>query len=177
MATMPKQKPGNSKQDYQTPPEFLAAVRNRLRIENFYLDIAASAENAVCDNYLTEEDDALSSVRTWQPLDGYGGWAWLNPPYAHIEPWVAKAAKEAQRGAHIAVLVPASVGADWWRDWVEPFAYQSYLNGRLKFVGVKDYYPKDCALLLYTPWQYMGHEIWNWRASVPQLPQPEFSED
>lgn len=91
---------------------------------------------------------------------------WLNPPYANIEPWVQKCAEESKRGAHIACLVPASVGANWWRDWVVNDSYQLFLNGRLKFVGCTDYYPKDCALLLYTPFIRSGSAIWNWREDV-----------
>jgi phage N-6-adenine-methyltransferase len=162
MARMPEQKPYRSKQDYGTPPEFLTAVKNRLCITKFVIDLAASKENAVAEIFYTEEDDSLGPIK-WD----WGGWAWLNPPFSRIEPWVAKAAKEASNGAHIAVLVPAAVGSNWWRDWVEAYAYQSFLNGRLTFVGETAPYPKDCALLLYTPWQFMGHEIWNWRASVP----------
>lgn len=177
--SMPKQKPGKSKQDYGTPPEFLAAVKNRLCIENFGIDLAASNENAVCPRYFNEAFDSLRDNVTWDCKGAIADshWSWLNPPFANITPWVAKAAKEAQHGAHVAILVPASVGANWWRDWVEPYAYQTFLNGRLQFVGTEGLYPKDCALLLYTPWQFMGHDIWNWRASVPQLQQPELSED
>jgi phage N-6-adenine-methyltransferase len=163
--SIPAQKPGRSKQDYGTPKELLNAVRKRLRIENFFLDIAASADNAVCDNYLTEENDALSPVYDWLSADHpyYQEWAWLNPPYSNIEPWVMKASQQARKGANIVMLVPASVGANWWAEWVAPYAYQTHLNGRLKFVGCEDFYPKDCSLLLYTPWGFTGHEIWTWQ--------------
>jgi phage N-6-adenine-methyltransferase len=162
---MPKQRPGLSKQDYQTPVDLLDAVKARLHIENFSIDLAASQENAIEARYYSEEDDSL--VQSWVT----DGWAWLNPPYAKIEPWVAKAANEAAKGAHIAMLVPASIGADWWLHYVEGYAYQSFLNGRLCFIPdwrergftTKPLYPKDCVLLLYTPWGFTGHEIWNWR--------------
>lgn len=162
----PKQRPGQSKQDYCTPPEFLSAVKNRLKIGNFDIDLAASAENAVCANYYDEEDDALADNNPWMVTQG--GWAWLNPPFAHIAPWVEKAAKESWNGAHIAMLVPASVGANWWGEWVEPYAYQSFLNGRLAFMPDKPkwLYPKDTALLLYHPWSFTGHEIWTWRNEI-----------
>jgi phage N-6-adenine-methyltransferase len=175
MARMPVQKPGRSKQDYGTPREFISAVKNRLRIEEFSVDLAASAENTVVPgSYFDERFDSLRPEVTWNIRPGK--WAWLNPPFNRIQPWVAKAAKEASNGAHIAVLVPASVGANWWQDWVETYAYQSFLNGRLTFVGETAPYPKDCALLLYTPWQFVGHEIWTWRASVPQLLESRPSE-
>ena len=164
MAKMPKQKPGRSEQVVATPPEFLQAVRNRLCIADFDFDLAADESNSVIlvprgeKKFYDEADDALI-----QPWNLGSGWNWCNPPYADIEPWVSKATSESMQGAQIAMLVPASVGANWWRAFAEPSAYVSYLNGRLKFVGHKNYYPKDLALLLYTPWGFTGHEIWNWR--------------
>ena len=173
MAQMPAQKPGKSKQDYTTPPEFLAAVKNRLKITRFAADLAASNENAVAEIFYSEEDDSLRREYKWD----FGGWSWLNPPFAKIAPWAAKAVIEAENGAHIAMLVPASTGSMWWLRWVQPYAYVSFLQGRLAFggtpinpkTGKHDPYPKDCALVLYTPWQFAGNEIWLWRNSVPQL--------
>lgn len=169
----PAQKPGKSKQDFSTPPEFLAALKSRLHIKRFWCDLAASKENAVAEWYYTEQDNAL--VQCWnseecgffRPKFGQE-WGFCNPPFAHIEPWVEKAAKESWNGAQVAMLVPASVGSNWWAHWVEPYAYQSFLNGRLAFMPDKPkwLYPKDCAVLLYHPWGFTGHEIWHWRNSI-----------
>jgi phage N-6-adenine-methyltransferase len=158
----PAQKRGSSKQDYGTPPELLAAVKRRLCIDGFALDVAASAENAVAPCYYTEQVNGLAQC--WVSK---GEWTWCNPPYSDITPWVATAVEQSRQGANIAMLLPASVGANWWRDWVNPYAYKVYLNGRLTFVGCEDPYPKDCALLLYTPWGFSGEEVWEWRGSVP----------
>jgi phage N-6-adenine-methyltransferase len=177
MATMPVQKPGRSKQDYGTPPEFLAAVKNRLRIGDFDIDLAATKENAVCPYYYSLEEGKDSLLQSWQTPEPESGWAWLNPPYADIQPWVHRAHKEAETGAHVAVLIPASVGANWWAECVDPYAYTVFLNGRLTFVGETTPYPKDCALLLYTPWGFKGSEVWNWRRDVPQLQPGEHGED
>ncbi len=165
--SMPKQKPGRSKQDYGTPPELLRAIKSRLHITDFSIDLAASKENAITQVYLTEADDALRPDMTWNHRDGQ--WAWLNPPFANLYDWTAKAVSESAIGAHVVMLTPASVGSDWWKECVEPFAYVAFLNGRLTFVGCEDPYPKDCALLFYTPWGFKGNEVWNWRADVPQL--------
>lgn len=170
--SMPIQKPGRSKQDYCTPTEFLAAVKDRLCIGNFDMDVAATAENAVCVNYYDESMDALS--RQW--LVTQGGWIWCNPPFGKITPWVKKAAWESYNGASVAMLVPASVGSNWWRDYVELYAYQVFLNGRITFVGESTPYIKDCALLFYTPWGFTGHEVWTW-GHVSKLQQSEPSED
>lgn len=180
MSRMPAQRPGKSKQNYQTPKALLDAVKKRLHITEFAMDLAADADNTVAEAYYSEADDSLT-----QPWALWGGeWSWCNPPYADIEPWVAKATNESLNGAQTVMLVPASVGANWWRTWVEPYAFQSFLNGRLCFIpDWKDHtkidkdtglvvpafkqrplYPKDCAILLYTPWNFIGHEIWSWEA-------------
>lgn len=156
MAKMPAQKPGNSKQDWQTPPELLQAVKNRLHIAEFDIDVAASEENKVCPAFYSKEMNGLT--KSWVTP----GWVWCNPPYEDITPWVKKAANEARCGASTAVLIPLSL-AEWWVNWVEPYAYKLLLHGRVKFVGAEQGYPKDCAVLLYTPWRAKGTEVWDWR--------------
>ena len=167
--SMPLQKPGKSRQDYGTPPELLRALKIRLSIDDFSIDLAASAENAVTVPYYTEEDNSLI-----QPWGQWGwGWAWCNPPFSDIEPWVMKAIAASAPGwnadgtvlqaAKVAMLVPASVGSNWWRECVDGRAHVLFLNGRLTFVGETAPYPKDCAILLYTPFVQGGYEVWNWR--------------
>lgn len=158
--SMPEQKPGRSRQDYGTPPELLLAVANRLRLDGWFsYDLAASKENTVVEDYFyTEEDNALTKF--WHYIDG---WCWLNPPFADIEPWVKKAQYEATKGAHIVMLVPASVGSNWWANWVAGLCYQVFIGPRLTFVGETTPYPKDCALLFYTPWGFKGNEVWRWK--------------
>lgn len=156
----PRQKPGRSKQDYGTPPAFLEAVKTRLGVEHFDCDLAASAANAVCWRYIDQDEDALEAD-DWK----FGsGWNWLNPPYADIGPWVKKAHYEwFVREVQTAVLIPASVGSNWWRDFVHEKCCVQLLNGRIKFVGAKDWYPKDCALLLYG--HDPGYDVWTWKPS------------
>jgi phage N-6-adenine-methyltransferase len=154
---MPAQKPHRSKQDYQTPPEFLAAVKQWLGVEEFALDLAASEYNAVCPRWFDERQNAL--VQPWASE----GWAWLNPPFAHLEPWVRRAYEQSRCGASLVMLVPAGVGSNWWRDWVHRRARVLFLNGRLTFVGESTCYPKDCCLLIYTPTEVPKYDVWTWR--------------
>ncbi len=167
----PKQKPGLSKQDYRTPEDFLQAVRRRLGIEMFAWDLAASEENT-CSPYgyfgIKDEpdhpaNDALAGAPSRWLTELPGGWCWLNPPYKHIAPWAERAAAAADLGGRIAMLVLASVGSNWWRDYVHNKALVLLLNGRITFVGQKDCYPKDCALLLYSETVSSGYEVWSWR--------------
>lgn len=162
----PKQKPGNSYQSYRTPPEFLAALKRRLNVDEFIIDLAATRENMVALACYTEEEDSLSDACPWTL--GMENWCYCNPPYGHIRPWVKKAYESSQQCAKIAVLVPASVGSNWWRDWVHHKAYVLFLNGRLAFIPEKPnwLYPKDLAVLLYRPEWLADYDVWPWRKDV-----------
>src|ERR1044071_3545713 len=89
-AMMPTQQPGKSKQDYQTPFEFMQAVKQLLNIEKFEWDLAADELNRQAEKWYGPggvAEDSLDWELDW-PTEG---WCWLNPPYSHIKPWVAKA--------------------------------------------------------------------------------------
>jgi phage N-6-adenine-methyltransferase len=155
---------GKSRQDYQTPADFMKAVKRRFGAPRF--DLAASAKNAQCKSYFTKRDNALR-----QPWPRSPWYNWLNPPFGNIAPWAAKCAAESQLGARILFLVPAAVGSNWYRDNVFPYARTLLLNGRLMFVGQKDPYPKDLILAVYdrtldgylTEVDGPGCEVWPWR--------------
>lgn len=154
--TMPAQKPGVSRQDYATPPSFLTATKRFLQISEFSIDLAAAAHNTAAKRFYSVADNALEQPWTSD------GWAWLNPPFAQIGPWAARAWQQAQLGAQIAMLVPAGVGANWWRDYVHQKAWVLLLNGRITFVGETMPYVKDCCLLLYGPTVKAGYSVWSW---------------
>ncbi len=157
--TMPKQKPGLSKQDYGTPDNFLAAVSNRFGVLD--VDLAARRDNAVAPSYVTPEEDSFRI--DW--VDHFGGCnCWLNPPFDDIAPWAAKCADYAMRSAsgRILFLTPASIGANWYRDHVAGQGYVIALNGRLTFKGETKPYPKDCILTVFGS-QISGFEVWNWK--------------
>ena len=159
----PLQKPGRSEQSVQTPPEFLKAVKRLLGIDDFSFDLAADEKNSVAGPYFFDEaQDSLK--QKWSDVCGHRlGWAWLNPPYAKLGPWLAKCAEESERGAWIAVLVPNSPGANWWFEHVQGKGYVTNLRQRIKFVGHTNYYPKDLALILYAPYLQGGQCWWKWR--------------
>lgn len=153
----PQQRPGRSKQDYSTPDNFIVAVKAKLGIDEFSIDLAADSSNTKAAVWYDEAADSLQME--WQHIKG---WAWLNPPFNKIGPWAEKAWWS---GANIAMLVPASVGSNWWRDFVHEKARVLLLNGRLAFIPDKPkwLYPKDCALLLYNDQVKVGYEVWSWR--------------
>ena len=151
------------RQDWATERALVRAVLRFLGIEAFAWDLAASAANAVADSYFTKRENALR--QGWERAAS-GGVAWCNPPYAHLAPWMAKAAAAGRAGARLAFLVPAAVGANWWDDSVHGRARVIFLTGRPKFVGATQGYPKDCALVLYGPDVRPGYQTWRWRRDV-----------
>jgi hypothetical protein len=165
---MPKQRPGRSRQDYATPPEFILAVLARLRVARFKFDFAAAAHNSKAGSkYWSEADDALSKSLAEWARKCRGGWGWLNPPFADIEPWAAACHHaSANHDAHIALLVPASVGANWYADYVHGRALVLALSPRLAFDPDRPTwgYPKDCILALYGPTVSPGFDCWRWKA-------------
>ncbi len=151
---------GKSRQDYETPPAFFNAVESRFgRIIH---DLAATEANTkVPGSFFSPQQDALH--QEWWPLCSAlpTGWLWLNPPFADIGPWARRCYEQSQRGANILMLVPASVGANWYRDWVHRKAGVLALNGRLTFVGSPDPYPKDLILCCYSAVPG-GFDVWTW---------------
>ena len=108
--------------------------------------------------FCSEADNAL--VQPWRTKGRE--WAWLNPPFADLGPWVENAWYESRIGVRFVMLVPAGVGANWWRDWVHQKTFVLLLNGRITFVGESMPYPKDCCLLVFGPDLAPGSDIWNW---------------
>lgn len=144
---------GKSKQDYATPPEFMLAVTSRFGPISF--DLAASAHNTKHPKFYSEADDSLK--QEW----GKDGLLWLNPPFDNITPWARKCAMT-QR-TKILFLVPASVGSNWFRDYVYRRALVLFLNGRIAFDPLHPTwgYPKDCMLACYGLGD-PGFDVWTW---------------
>ena len=158
---------GASRQDYRTPPEFLAAAKERFG--RLAWDLAADSEASVSalDHYYgpgsTYAEDALSfdwSVRGDWPT---GCTLWCNPPFATLAPWAEHCASLRDRAGWTLLLVPASVGTEWWARHVHGAGYALWLAPRLKFVGCADPYPKDLALVAYG-YGVTGAGPWRWKA-------------
>lgn len=155
--TMPKQKPGRSKQDYGTPWELIRAVEKRWG--RIGLDLAAVEANAKAPRYITPEDDSLTVA--WHKAAGRS-LCWLNPPFSDIGTWVEKCAEESERGCRIVMLVPASIGSEWFARHVFGKAGVYGIRPRVTFEGCSDPYPKDCMLLTWGMGDEGTLKIWRW---------------
>jgi phage N-6-adenine-methyltransferase len=158
---MPAQKPGRSRQTYRTPKEFLHAVEERFGSLTF--DLAATSRNTVVPKrFYSPANDSLS--QSWS-LKKVGPRPFLNPPFGNIEPWAKKCATttpgEFSAERRIFFLIPASVGSNWYRDWVHSVAAVYFLSPRLSFDG-KAPFPKDLMLAVYGG-RVGTHECWRWK--------------
>lgn len=150
----PKQKPGQSKQDEETPPEFMAAVVKRFGPMSF--DLAASSENTKAPDFYSERANAFSA--NWSINDGN---MWLNPPYKNIAAWAATCAStQLGTGSRILMITPASVSTEWFSDFVFGKALVIAVRPRITFVGHHLPYPKDLMLSVYG--EQPDFELWRW---------------
>src|SRR4030065_2360243 len=140
---------GKSEQVVETPREFLDAVEKRFG--KILFDLAATSENTVTHLYgngdqffgpgSTHAENSLDENWRYMPEV-----LWINPPFGNIGPWAAKCAEQSNRRGWILLLVPGSIGANWWRDYVRDKAMVYAIQPRLTFVGSTSPYPKDLAL-------------------------------
>lgn len=141
MKTGPTISRGTSEQVVGTPQAFVEACQEKFG--PITIDLAASAENAKRSRFITKEQDSLKVE--WF-FEGIG---WLNPEFKNIGQWARKCWESQVFGQKILMLVPASVGSNWYRDFVYRKAQTVFLNGRIQFVGSDDPYPKDLMLCAY----------------------------
>jgi len=162
---MPRQKPGKSKQNYATPSVFIADVEHRFGY--LEVDLAATRFNKKAPIYYTPQKNSLAQTWVETKADRAKRF-WLNPPYAHLWPWLRKCNREqfALSSGQILVLVPASVGSTWFEKYVWRKASIYFLEGRLCFVDDEPY-PKDLMLLCYqAPRLPVTISIWDWKADI-----------
>ena len=158
---MPQQRPHRSRQDYRTPAVFVQAVQWLLGVSHFQHDFAADARNSKGITHYDIQTDALKMDRSaWRQAVG-ADWGWLNPPFTDIGAWAERCVELRDDGGSVVLLVPASIGSNWFRDFVYRHASIVALNGRISFDGVGPY-PKDCMLCLYGPSVQRNFHVWNW---------------
>lgn len=155
---MPRQKPHRSTQVVATPWELidyaeerwgkitwdLAATRKncKVRFPGFEKQVDRNARYGPGARH----EDALKM--NWAKKKGT---LWLNPEFGQINVWAQKCAETQLRAdSRILLLVPASVGSNWWADFVDQRSDVEFLRPRVKFVGHKQGYPKDLALCVYS---------------------------
>lgn len=157
---MPAQKPGKSRQDVETPQEFIDAVAARWG--SIDVDLACHSRNPKAALALTWPD-VNSLMQDW-PVLFAGKNCWLNPEYGNVAPWAEKsmlAGPMMQKGG-IFMLVPAGTSTQWWARFVHQRAMVYFLRPKIVFVGETSAFPKDLVLVHYAP-GISGYDTWRWK--------------
>lgn len=146
---------GKATDEWSTPQGYFDALDLEFC---FWLDVAASEDNAKCVVYFTAEDDALS--KDWatggvvkQPT------CWMNPPYSRCREFIAKAAQEARKGCTVVCLVPSRTDTRWWhsdvwdadRKTYRPGVEVRFVKGRLKFGNSTNSAPFPSVVIVFRP--------------------------
>lgn len=134
----------SSKTDMWATPQWLFDQLNQEF--NFDVDVCATAQNAKCPRYYTQDQDGL--CMPWE------GCVWCNPPYGRtIGAWVRKAWEASASGSTVVMLIPARTDTRWFHDYI----YQKdrveirFLKGRLKFGEAKNAAPFPSMIVIFRP--------------------------
>jgi hypothetical protein len=149
-----------TRQDYQTSPEFLAAVQDRFGTIDF--DLCCTRTNAVAPyGYFHPEFDALA--QDWRDLSGMVCYA--NPPFAGSRLFAEKAATALKSAVPptVLLLVPASVDSNWYRDFVHERALVLPLSPRITFVDQPAPINRPLMLCVYGANILPGFAPWQWK--------------
>lgn len=117
---------------------------------SFTLDAAASAENALCDRFWTEQTDALT--QDWSQESAI----WCNPPYSQIPAFL----EQAHKADVTVVLIPVRTQALWWlrKILMNPYTHEiRYLSRCVRFTPeagttqkrLNNRSPMGCALVVF----------------------------
>jgi phage N-6-adenine-methyltransferase len=159
---MPKQKPGRSRQTYRTPPDLLRAVERDFGVREWAADLAATRRNSVSPHSYFGPGSPWGRDSLEQDWTSVEGDCWCNPPFKNISPWSSKCRSSLERRGRIFLLVPASVGSNWYAEDVHGIAHVVCLRPRVTFVGCKDPYPKDLLLAVFSAIRG-GSSTWKWK--------------
>lgn len=138
---------------WQTPLPLFVALDAEFCLT---LDAAASADNALCNRYITEEQNTLETP--WADYLSIPGYVWLNPPYSDITPFVQKAADESKNQIGTVMLVPADTSVGWFREAIETASEVRFIvGGRLAFINPASGKPvsgnnKGSMLIIWHPY-------------------------
>ena len=135
---------------WQTPARLFEKLNDEF---NFTCDIASSDQNHFCDDWLTEDDDALSYNICW------GGVNWCNPPYSNISPWVDAAILKHKQGLTTVMLVPSDTSVKWFKKAFDTCTEARFISGRISFINAATQKPVSG--------NNKGSVLFIWRGNCP----------
>lgn len=124
---------------------------------NFIMDLAASPDNALVDEFYSEADSALT--KDW-PQEG---WLFINPPFNPLKPWMKKIQGQVEKGARIVALVNSNTL--FTHHYNERPAEQEWrIVGRVNFCArgnpIKGNFSNQCILVFNKELPKSYRTIW-----------------
>ena len=117
--------PEAEKDSWQTPQALFNALDQEF---NFDLDVCASDENTLCENWYTKEHSFLNVE-----LNCFEA-AFLNPPYSQTALFLDRAAQQAkEHNLTVVALVNANTDTKWFADAVKSSNEIRLITGRIGF--------------------------------------------
>lgn len=120
---------------WRTPKRIFNYYNHRF---NFELDLAASSSNALCEHFITMEENALDCdvvLHKMLSSDIYGA-IWCNPPYSDVTPWVETAIFHKEHTeAVVVLLLPADTSVKWFKLAFDNCSECHLISGRLAFIN------------------------------------------
>lgn len=170
----------DSKQDYKTPKELIAAAE--ARFGKISIDLAADHTNKVADLYLCSPEDLFSHGEgllgrdcleaDWVAFQAqFPGMLWDNCPFNSIPDFSLKHKEEMKKGAESLLLIPDDATKAYMAN-VIGHADVYRLVGRIPFkidpvTGKKEVFPKDCCIAHYRPGNDRPkYSFWDWRKNL-----------
>ena len=157
----------DSHSEWWTPRDLVTVLDQEF---HFDLDAAATAQNRVCEHFISPEQDALQTP--W-----VGSNIWCNPPYGkghsfQIRDFVRRGCEQSlEQHSTVIMLLPAYTDPRYWRDYCAKAHEIRFLTGRLAFLedGCKRMSARFPSALVIWRWfpgtcYKVAHQwIWDWR--------------
>ena len=119
---------------YQTPRQVFAPLHAEF---DFAVDVCASPENTLLPHFITEEENCLTAdwCRFSGRAESTGWYAWMNPPYSNIGPFVKRCAEMAAQGIGTVMLVMMDQSVGWYKEAIKTCQeVRLVIGGRLSFI-------------------------------------------
>jgi site-specific DNA-methyltransferase (adenine-specific) len=150
--------------EWETPRALFSKLNEEF---DFFMDLAATRENAKCFFFYTKRDDALqcdwkqdidllygsqhiSTCLDLESMCSDSKVCWCNPPYGrNIGKWIEKAHLEAGRGVTTVMLLPARTDTRWFHRYIYGQYEVRFLQGRLTFQWASSPAPFPSMIVIF----------------------------
>lgn len=131
----------NRTDEWKTPTDLYKKLNAEFK---FVLDAAATSTNALCNNFFTKKDNALT--KDWSKYKS----VFCNPPYSQASEFVEKSLNEAKKGCTVVMLIPFRSDTKYYHDFIINKAKEVRLiKGRLHYSDSEQTAPFPSAIIVF----------------------------